>query len=171
MLQIDDPWWDRHYPPNRCRCVYAESLSQRELDKLGLSGFRATARADLRLSRQGSSTGRSGSQSDRFPAFNFNIGQAALGRRSISADVLKRKGQRDPVVRPLIQTTFETLRPLGRNPGPVDGPLYFGTSQVRMRSVTSWSLSLEMRSFSSICPTAKTWVLRARVLADIWHST
>lgn len=38
ILHADDPWWDTHYAPNGwgCKC-YVRSLSQRDLDKQGLS--------------------------------------------------------------------------------------------------------------------------------------
>ena len=36
ILRHDDPWWDAHYAPNGWGCgCYVESLSQRDLDRLG----------------------------------------------------------------------------------------------------------------------------------------
>ena len=39
VLSADDPWWRTHYPPNGwgCKC-YVEALSQRDIERLGLSG-------------------------------------------------------------------------------------------------------------------------------------
>jgi SPP1 gp7 family putative phage head morphogenesis protein len=36
ILPVDDPWWEKHYPPNgwNCRCT-AQQLSQRDLDRYG----------------------------------------------------------------------------------------------------------------------------------------
>ena len=39
VLRHDDPWWDTHYPPNGwgCKC-FVESLSQRDMERLGKDG-------------------------------------------------------------------------------------------------------------------------------------
>ena len=39
VLSADDPWWRTHYPPNGwgCKC-YVDALSQRDIERLGLSG-------------------------------------------------------------------------------------------------------------------------------------
>ena len=39
ILSADDPWWKTHFPPNGWGCgCYIESLSQRDMDKLGKTG-------------------------------------------------------------------------------------------------------------------------------------
>ena len=44
VLRYDDPWWDTHYPPNGwgCKC-YVEALSERDIERLGLSVGEAPA--------------------------------------------------------------------------------------------------------------------------------
>jgi len=39
VLHADDPWWDRHYPPNGwgCQCT-VEAMNARDLERLGKSG-------------------------------------------------------------------------------------------------------------------------------------
>jgi len=44
VLRADDPWWDKHYPPNGwgCQC-YVQALSQGDLERMGLKVSKSPA--------------------------------------------------------------------------------------------------------------------------------
>ena len=55
VLRHDDPWWDTHYPPNGwgCKC-FVESLSERDMERLGKDGPDAAPPLDEQLVMQDS---------------------------------------------------------------------------------------------------------------------
>lgn len=88
VLRADDPWWDTHYPPNgfNCSCKVF-SLSERDLQRLGKSGP-DKAPEDPSYEWTDPKTGEVLTLPRGIdPGWDYNVGQAAWGRR-LSEEVM-----------------------------------------------------------------------------------
>lgn len=84
VLAADDPWWDTHFTPNGwgCRC-YIETLSERDLQRLGKSGPDTAPALDMQpvtVGARGPSPRTVEVPAGIDPGWAYNVGQAAWGK-------------------------------------------------------------------------------------------
>ena len=85
ILRHDDPWWSTHYPLNGwgCEC-YTETLSDRDMKKLGKSGpdeAPPIKYRDVEVGAQGSNPRTVRVPEGIDPGWGYNVGETAWGRQ------------------------------------------------------------------------------------------
>lgn len=95
VLEVDDPWWQTHYPPNDwgCRCTVM-SLNERDLKRYGLKVSKSAPRSPLvdRVIKTPNGPVTLQVPEGIGPGFAYNVGEAGFGRGS-QRIAMERHGQ------------------------------------------------------------------------------